>query len=164
MVNINKLKIGDIIIRFGQVYKVFKTEKKDDGTIISYKKLFKNPIKAPSIFSIPQNSIVNTKIRGSITKKGLDSLLGAELKAFEPDLEMNINTIKAVLNTDDPTEIMKIMKNLATERKINEKFPFSKKEVYGTLLKRFSSEVAYVYKTNPEKGQEIIEEALDKAI
>jgi len=164
MVNINKLKIGDIIIRFGQVYKVFKTEKKDDTKIIFYKKFFENPGRAPSIFSIPQDSIGNTKIRGLIGKKDLGSLLGAELKAFEVDLEMNINTIKAILNTDDPMEIMKIMKNLATERKTNEKFPFSKKEVYGTLLKRFASEVAYVYKTTPEKGQEIIEEALDRAI
>lgn len=164
MVNINKLKVGDIVVRFGQVYEIFKIEKKDQKKIIFYRKFFENTQRSASTFSIPQDSIVNTKIRGPISKKAMNSLLGEDLKAFVVDLEMNINTIKAVLNTDEPIEIMQIMKNLATERKTNEKFPFSKKEIYSTLLKRFASEVAYVYHATPKKGEEIIEEALQKAI
>lgn len=165
MINLNKLKIGDVIVRFGQVYKVFKIEKKDDKSMIFYKKLVKNLRHASSIFSIPQKSIEKTKIRPPISKKELDALLGPKLKAFEVDLTINLNTIKAVLNTDEPEDVVKMLKNLTAAREAGDgKLPFSKREVYDSLLNRLASEVAFVYDETEEKAKEIINQALEKSL
>lgn len=164
MTNLNELKINDVIVRFGQVYKVFKIEEKNGKDMVYYKGLFNNSKRAVSIFSIPQDSIEKTKIRKALTKKELDHLLGDGLKEAEVDLEASLNTIKAVLNTDDPAEVVKTLKLLAILRHRNDKLPFSKKEVYGSLIKRLSSEVAYVYSTEQDGSKEIIEKALAKLV
>jgi len=164
MTNLNELKINDVIVRFGQVYKVFKIEEKNGKDMIFYKKVFNASKRAVSIFSIPQESIEKTKIRKALTKKEMDHLLGDGLKEAEVDLDASLNTIKAVLNTDDPAEVMKTLKLLAILKHKNDKLPFSKKEVYGSLIKRLTSEVAYVYDTEHEGATEIIEKALAKIV
>lgn len=160
MTNLNDLKIGDVIVRFGQVYQIFKIEEKNGKDMIFYKGFFKNSKRALSIFSIPQDSIDKTKIRKALTKKELDNLLGEGLAEAEIDLNTSLNSIKAVLNTDDPTEVVKTLKLLAVLKHTNGKLPFSKKEVYGSLVKRLASEVAYVYDTTQDGAKEIIEKAL----
>jgi len=160
MTNLNELKTNDVIIRFGQVYQVFKIEEKDGKNMIFYKKFFKNGPRAVSIFSIPQESIEKTKIRKALTKQEMDHLLGEGLKEAEVDLDASLNTIKAILNTDDPAEVVKTLKLLAILKHKNDKLPFSKKEIYGSLIKRLTSEVAYVYDTEQDGAQEIIEKAL----
>lgn len=164
MINLNELKPNDIIVRFGQVYKVFKVEEKNGKDMVYYKKLFNTTQRAVSIFSIPQESIEKTKIRKSLTKKELDNLLGDGLKEAEVDLEASLNTIKAVLNTDDPAEVIRTLKLLAILKHKNDKLPFSKKEVYGSLIKRLASEVGYVYNTEQDGAKEIIEKALTKLV
>jgi RNA polymerase-interacting CarD/CdnL/TRCF family regulator len=162
MTNLSNLKVNDVIIRFGQVYKVFKVEEKDGKDMVFYKKIFNNSKRAISIFSIPQSSVEKTKMRKALTKKEMDSLLGKELKEMEVDLEASLNTLKTVLHTDDPTEVVKTLKLITILKHKADKLPFSKKEVYGSLLKRLGSEVAYVYDTDQDEAKEIIEKALIK--
>lgn len=159
MTNLNQLKIGDVIIRFGQVYKVFKIE----NATVFYHRLLESLKQASSIFSIPQQSIEKTKIRTPITKKELDQLLSTELKNLKVDLEISLNAIKGFLNTDDPIEVMRILKTLTLMRDEHGKLPFSKREVYDTLIKRFAGEVGFVYGVDEKKARELIEEALKKA-
>lgn len=164
MTNLNKLKVGDVIIRFGQVYKVFKVEKKDDKDMVYYQKVFTPENRTPSIFSIPQESVEKTKMRKALTKKELDNLLDKDLKEMEVDTSASLNALKAVRNTDDPTEVLQTLKLLTVLRHDADKLPFSKKEVYSSLLKRLGSEVAFVYDVDQDKAKEIIEKALAKVL
>lgn len=164
MTNLSKLKVGDVIIRFGQVYKVFKVEKKDDKDMVSYQKVFTPPNRNPSIFTIPQESVEKTNMRKALTKKELDNLLKKELLEMEVDTSASLNTLKAVRNTDDPTEVVKTLKLLTVLRHEAEKLPFSKKEVYNSLLKRLGSEVAYVYDVDQDEAKLVIEKALKKVL
>lgn len=159
MTNLKELKIGDIIIRFGQVYKVFKIE----NATVFYHRVLETIKQATSVLSIPQQSIDKTKIRIPISKKELDSLLGPELKEMKVDLTISLNALKSFLNTDSPIEVMRILKTLTLMRDENRKLPFSKREVFDTLVKRFTSEVAFVYGVDEKKAKEIIETALVKA-
>lgn len=159
MTNLNNLKIGDVIIRFGQVYKVFKIE----NATVFYHRFLESLKQATSIFSIPQQSIEKTKIRVPIDKKELNNLLGKGLKEMKVDLEISLNAIKGFLNTDDPIEVVRMLKTLTLMRDENGKLPFSKREVYDTLLKRFASEVAFVYEQDEKKAKELIEQALVEA-
>lgn len=156
--NLKKLKIGDVIIRFGQVYKVFKIE----NATLYYQKFFEGLKQAASILSIPQAAIEKTKIRLPIEKKELDALLGEELQNLKVDLTISLNAIKSILNTDEPKEVMRVLKMLTLMRDENGKLPFSKREIYDTLLKRFSSEVAFVYQVDEKEAKRLIEEALAK--
>jgi len=158
MTNLNDLKIGDIIIRFGQVYKVFKIEK----ATVFYHKFLESFKQATSIFSIPQDSIEKTKIRVPIEKSKLEQLLTTDLEDLKVDLAMSLNAIKGYLNTDDPVEVMRMLKMLTLMRDENGKLPFSKKEVYDTMVKRFSSEVAFVYGIDEKEAKQKIEDALGR--
>lgn len=158
MTNLNDLKIGDIIIRFGQVYKVFKIE----NATVFYHKFLESLKQATSIFSIPQDSIEKTKIRVPIEKAKLEKLLTTDLEDLKVDLTMSLNAIKNYLNTDDPVEVMRMLKMLTLMRDENGKLPFSKREVFDTLTKRFSSEVAFVYGIEEKEAKLKIEEALAK--
>ncbi|MCL4208680.1 hypothetical protein KJZ63_03560 [Patescibacteria group bacterium] len=158
MTNLNDLKIGDIIIRFGQVYKVFKIE----NATVFYHKFLESLKQATSIFSIPQDSIEKTKIRVPIEKSKLDKLLTSDLEDLKVDLTMSLNAIKGYLNTDDPVEVMRMLKMLTLMRDENGKLPFSKREVYDTLVKRFSSEVAFVYGIDEKEAKQKIETALGR--
>lgn len=159
MTNLNQLKIGDVIIRFGQVYKVFKIE----NATVFYHRFLESLKQATSIFSIPQQSIEKTKIRIPIEKKELDELLDKGLKDLKVDLTLSLNAIKAYLNTDDPIQVVQILKTLTLMRDENGKLPFSKREVFDTLLKRFSSEVAFVYGVDEKQAKEMVESALHEA-
>lgn len=160
MTNLNELKIGDIIIRFGQVYKVFKIE----NATIFYHKFLETFKQATSIFSIPQGSIDKTKIRVPIEKEELNTLLTTGLHDLKVDVTMSLNAIKGYLNTDDPVEVMRMLKMLTLMRDDNGKLPFSKREVYDTLVKRFSSEVAFVYSIDEKEAKLKIEESLAKLV
>jgi len=158
MISLNDLKIGDVIIRFGQVYKVFKIENKT----LFYQKYFEGTKQSASILSIPQSAIDKTKIRLPIAKKELDDLLGPKLQTLKVDLTISLNAIKSILNTDEPEEVMRILKMLTLMRDEHGKLPFSKREIFDTLEKRFQSEVAYVYGVDEKKAKEIIELSLTK--
>lgn len=159
MTNLNQLKIGDVIIRFGQVYRVFKIE----NATVFYHRFLESLKQATSIFSIPQQSIDKTKIRIPIEKRELDELLDKGLKDIKVDLTLSLNAIKAFLNTDDPVQVVQILKTLTLMRDENGKLPFSKREVFDTLLKRFSGEVAFVYGVDEKKAKEMVESALHEA-
>jgi len=162
MTNLNNLKVDDVIIRFGQVYKVFKVEEKDGEDMVHYKKVFNPGQRAVSIFTIPQSSVEKTKMRKALTKKEMDTLLGKYLNEVDVELDANLNTLKAVLHTDDPEEVVKTLKLIAIVKHTAGKIPFSKKEIYTSLLKRIGTEVAYVYDVDQDKAKEIIEKSLEK--
>jgi len=162
MTNLKNLKVDDVIIRFGQVYKVFKIDEKEGEGMVHYKKIFNASQRAVSIFTIPQSSVEKTKMRKALTKKEMDDLLGKDLAEVEVDLDASLNTLKAVLHTDDPAEVVKTLKLIAIVKHKAGKIPFSKKEVYSSLIKRLGSEVAYVYDVDQDKAKEIIEKALEK--
>jgi RNA polymerase-interacting CarD/CdnL/TRCF family regulator len=162
MTNLNNLKVDDVIIRFGQVYKVFKIDEKEGEGMVHYKKIFNTAQRAVSIFTIPQSSVEKTKMRKALTKKEMDALLGKDLAEVEVDLDASLNTLKAVLHTDDPSEVVKTLKLIAVVKHKAGKIPFSKKEVYSSLLKRLGSEVAYVYDVDLDEAKIIIEKALEK--
>jgi hypothetical protein len=65
------LKIGDEIVEFGEIYKIFKIK---DG-IIFYKPFFKEHSNLSTICSVPLQSLIKTKIRRPLPKRKFKKIM-----------------------------------------------------------------------------------------
>jgi len=162
------LKVGDRIVDFGQVYRIFKIEKQKrakgkEETVIFFRPYFKTKQNRTLICSIPVNNIKKTKIRRPISKKELRKLLKELSQKSDIEIPINITRAKEMLNLNDPHEIVRILKSLWLEK--NDKstsFTKTREKVLRLAIKRLVEEVALVNNMSIEKAKSQIEEALEK--
>jgi len=162
------LKVGDRIVDFGQVYRIFKIEKQKrakgkEETVIFFRPYFKTKQNRTLICSIPVNNIKKTKIRRPISKKELRKLLKELSQKSDIEIPINITRAKEMLNLNDPHEIVRILKSLWLEK--NDKstsFTKTREKVLRLAIKRLVEEVALVNNMSIEKAKRQMEEALEK--
>lgn len=162
------LKVGNKIVDFGQVYRIFKIEKQKrakgkEETVIFFRPYFKTKQNRTLICSIPVNNIKKTKIRRPISKKELRKLLKELSQKSDIEIPINITRAKEMLNLNDPHEIVRILKSLWLEK--NDKstsFTKTREKVLRLAIKRLVEEVALVNNMSIEKAKSQIEEALEK--
>lgn len=161
-------KVGDKIVRFGQVYRIFRIKKqkrtKDEKeTIIFFSPYLKTRKNRTLICSIPVNNIDKTNIRRPISKKGLRQLF--KKLSQKSDIKTPFNTTKArgQLSLNDPYENVEILKHLWQEKK-NESTSFTKtrEDVFRLALKRLMEEVALVKGVSIGEARRQIKAALEK--
>ena len=162
------LKVGNKIVDFGQVYRIFKIEKQKrakgkEETVIFFRPYFKTKQNRTLICSIPVNNIKKTKIRRPISKKELRKLLKELSQKSDIEIPINITRAKEMLNLNDPHEIVRILKSLWLEK--NDKstsFTKTREKVLRLAIKRLVEEVALVNNMSIEKAKRQMEEALEK--
>ena len=158
-------KVGDKIVRFGQLYRIFKikrqkTKGKEERTIF-FRAYFRTKQNRTLTCSIPVKNIDKATIRRPISKKELKILLKKFSKKFDIKKPISLAQVRGVLDLNDMDETAWILKNLWIEKKDKSKnFSESKKNVFRALKKQLIEEVACVSGISLVKAREKIKAVL----
>ena len=164
-----KFKVGDKIVRFGQIYRIFKIKKqkraKDkEEKIIFFRPYLKVRKNRALTCSIPANNIDKTNTRRPISKKELRLLL--KKLSMRSDIEKPINLVQAkgALGLNDIDETVQVLKSLWVEKKEKlTNFSESRKSVFKLLMKQIGDEVVFVSGISFVDARKKIKNALEKS-
>lgn len=145
-----KFKVGEKIVEFGQVFKIFKIEKAKNSNgelekVIYFRPCYTKNKSAGLICSIPVNNVNKTNMRKPISLNQLRKLNNELKKRRKLQSFSNINEAKELLKSNDPSDTIKLLKTLWEEkRNKSENFSKSKKDVFSSALERLVQEFASV--------------------
>lgn len=157
-------KKGDVIIRLGQAYRVFKTKYKTNSEgkkqkFIFYKPYFQTNRNRGLIRSIPEKSLRESAARRPLSKTKLKHLLKQLTEKIQPSKPINLARAKEIHSNNNPQEVVQILRRLWFEKNsetIN--FTKSKKDVFTKALRRLAQELAYIKNQPlPQAKQEILD-------
>ena len=161
--------VGDKIVEFGQVFRIFKIKRQKNAEgkrerLIFFRPYFKDKKDNSIIYSIPSKSIQKTNIRRPLTKRELRKLLKELSEKVEVKRKINIIKAKEILNSNDPHKIVRVLRRLwADKNDQSTNFTKSKKDVFKLSIKRLVEETAYIEKLPLKTAKEKIKEALPEA-
>lgn len=161
-------EVGDKIVDFGQVHRIFKIKKKKgpkgkEKKVICYRHDYKTPFNQGLSYSIPMANIAKTNLRRPISKKELRRLL--KKLAKKPRAKVTFSPIKATaaLNLNNPDKTIRVLKSLWLEKNdetVN--FNKTKQDIFELAMKRLVEEMAFVASTSLTKARKKIKKALSK--
>lgn len=155
--DIKKLKVGDRIVHFGSLYRIFKIKKK----VLFYKPLFKKPVNKTVVRSLPLDNVDQTDIRRPLSRYKLRQLLKNFSKI--PDLKNPVNLVhaKSLLGLNAAYETAQVLKNLWREKKDPmANFSKSKEEVFKKSMRRLAEEIACIRNISLDEAREKIRSVL----
>ena len=165
----NKIfKVGDKIINFNKVYRIFKIikQKGEDKKekIISFRPYFRTKDKRSLTFSIPVTSIDKTNIRKPMSKKELKQLLSELSKTSNIKTPIDIIKTREQLSLNDPDIHVQILKCLWKEKNDGTtNFTKIKSDVLGLAIEFLTEEVALVSGVSLKKAEKKIKTALKRS-
>lgn len=144
-------KVGDKIIDFGQVYRIFRIEKRQiakdqNEKIIHFKPYYKTEQNRDLSCSIPIKNIGLTNIRKPISRSRMSELL--KKLSEKEDKKMVVNTIQAKqkLKSDKPGVTIQILKGLWMDKQDETtNFTGNKQNFLKLSMQRLVEEVAFVF-------------------
>lgn len=160
-------KVGDMIVRFGEVCQIIRIEKRknDDGNaeeILYYKPYYAEHRVNEVTYSISVKNLSLASIRKPISKKELLDLIKVLSKTIEVDVPINIIEYKEAFNSNNPHEIAYTLKRIWIEKQEKaDGISKSKNELYNASIKILVEEVALLKNTTVSEALKIIEKALE---
>lgn len=158
-------KVGDKIVRFGQVYKIFKIKSTEGkrGKVIFFRHYFKSKQNKTLIYSIPVKNIDKTNIRRPVSKEELKLLVKKLSKKSDVKKPINLVQARGVLCLNDIYETAQILKSLwIEENDESANFSESKKDVFGLSKEQLVEEIAFVSGISLVMAREKIKRALKR--
>lgn len=161
-------KVGDKIVDFGQVHRIFKIKKKkgpkgEEEKVICYRYYYKISTNRGLSFSIPVKNLEKTNIRRPISKKRLREFLKELAKMPEKKKSTSTTKAKSDLTLNDPFKTARILKNFWLDKNDEStKFGKAKQDILGLAMKRLVEEVALVFGISVTKARKKIKRALRK--
>jgi len=170
MKNKSTLKVGDKIVEFGRIYRIFKIEKQKndkgkDQKVIFFRPYFKSRENATLVYSIPVDSLNKASIREPFGKKELKELLKKLSQKINTKAPVNPGEMKETLSLNDPYETGRILKNLWAEKNdesIN--FTKSRKDAFEMTMSCLLEEAAFISGASFAEARKKIEVALKKGL
>jgi len=162
-------KVGDALVDFGQVCKIFKIKKRKsvegkEEKVIFFKPHYKTAINETLTYSILKKNLKKTNIRKPISKKELRKLFKKLSKRGDGKKFVKAIKTKEVLNLNDPEKIVLILKNLWLEKNDQSKnFTITKQGVFNLTTERLVEEAAFVGDMSLEKARKKIRKALENS-
>ncbi len=168
MKNNTPLKVGDKIVDFGQVYRIFKIEKRKNTEgkrekVISFKPFFRNRQNKGLVCSIPIKNISLTNIRRPISKRKLKELLKRLSK--KPETKKPINTKKArnTLNLNGVQKAAQVLKRIWLDKNDGStNLTKAKRDILDLSMKRLVEEVAFVFGISVAQARKKIKRRLKR--
>jgi RNA polymerase-interacting CarD/CdnL/TRCF family regulator len=163
-------KVGDKIVNFGQVFRIFKSKKKKiskdkEEKIIFFRPYFKNRKNRTLICSIPVNNLDKTNIRRPISKKELRLLLKKLSRKSGVKEPINLAQARGVLGLNDIYKTAQVLKSLWVEKNDESaNFSESRKNLFKLLMKQLVEEVAFVGRISLIQARKKIKVALEKGV
>jgi len=162
-----KYKVGDKIVDFGRVYRIFKVDnsREDEDKIIHFRPYFKTKKDGGMTCSIPVKNLDKTNIRRPINKDRMKEILDQlSTKASDRISLVETSDAKEVLGINKATKTAITLKELWAEKQDETKnFTRSKEMAFKHLIERLSEEIAFAGNTSLEKAETKIRSALKKA-
>jgi len=160
-----KLKVGDVIIDFGQVCKIFKIKKEEKKNgrkekTIFFKPYFTNSKNKTLIYSICKKDLKNTRIRKPVSKTQLSKLFKKLAQKKSKRKPFNPRRAKEVLNLNNLEKTAQILKSVWLEKKAQKKLTKTKRDILKLSTSRLVEEVAFVEKISVKKAKKKIEKIL----
>ncbi|QQS38751.1 hypothetical protein IPM62_05190 [Candidatus Woesebacteria bacterium] len=167
MSEVKHYKVGDKLVEFGQVFRIFKIENKTDSEgqpirILHFRPYYKSPENKGMICSIPENSIGQTNIREPMSRDDAKMIMKKLSEALDDQIATDIDTVKQALGENDPHTTVRILRSLWMEKVTSETFSKSKKDMFELSTSRLVEELALVIDITPEKTDSKIRAALEK--
>jgi RNA polymerase-interacting CarD/CdnL/TRCF family regulator len=159
----HQFKVGDKVVDFGQVYRIYKIKK--DRTLdgkredcLHYKPYFKSEKNQSLVCSIPRSNVEEENVRKPVSKKKINEVL--KLLGQKPSGETTINVIKAsvYLKENNPIETARLLKILWLEKQGNKENKLStrKKMISENAMRHLVEEIAVVQNISLKKAKEKI--------
>jgi len=153
-------KVGDKIIDFGQVYKIFKIEKK----VVHFRPYYKTKQNRTLTCSIPVKNIGLTNIRKPISKNRVKKLLERLSEKEERGEPVNAKEVGEKLKLNRPETTARILKKLWLDKQdLSKNFSGSKRNIMNLSIKQLVEEVAFVLDISIAKAKKKIDHRNSKA-
>lgn len=171
MLDETPIKVGDELVEYGKVYKVFAIEDKKtyDGKVekhIFFKPIYETVETRTLSCAIPLKNISQANIRRPLLKKKMNEVFEILSAETDFDLELaDVTAAKEVLKLNSPHEsakVLRIMWNELNDEELNS--TKSRKDMFELSLKTLSQEVAFAFDITLEKAEKKLQNALRKAI
>lgn len=169
MNNKRPFEVGDKIVRFGKIYKIFKikNQKTIDGNeekIIFFRPYFKaKKEKRDLTFSIPVENIDRANIRRPVSKKELKELLTELSKESDIKKFIDVGKARKTLALNDFNKTIQILKALWREKDDkSQSFTKSKKDAFDLSMKHLVEEIAFVSDLSVITARKKIKKSLEK--
>lgn len=161
-------KVGDKIIDFGHVYRIFKIKNKkgkdgDKKKFIFFRPYFKKKEDKGLVFSIPVINLDKANIRRPLSEKKLKKVFKKLSGKLKTTKALNISKAQDRLNLNNPFKTARILKRLWADKKDKStNFTRSKRKTFDLAMKRMIEEVALVKDISLRKARDKIKAALEK--
>ncbi len=161
---IEKLEVGDKIVRFGRVFEVFDVTKEknpcsgEEEEIIHFKPVYATQANQTLVCAIPIKNIERTNIRLPMSDEEVEALLKMMKGTVDdPTKRFNTRQAKEVLKSNDPEKIALILKRLAVVRRDPDtNFTYTKKRIFRQAMKRLQEEIALVKEIEIEEARDLL--------
>ncbi|MFC1790051.1 hypothetical protein ACFLZP_01050 [Patescibacteria group bacterium] len=160
--------IGDKIIDFGQVYRIFKIQKEKSTEdkrekVLYFRPYYKNEHNKDLVCSIPAANIKLTQIRKPASKKKIKHLLGRLAAKRSKNKPPSALQAKEKLKLNSPTITAKTLKMFWLDKQDPlTNFTSNKQDLLELTMSRLVEEVAFVFQIPLAKARRKINHALDK--
>jgi RNA polymerase-interacting CarD/CdnL/TRCF family regulator len=167
--DLGTLKIGDKIIDFGRVYRVFKISKSKSSQgktrLIYFRPFYRKNNNQDLVCTIPEDNLSETNIRRPLSKKAIREGL-AKFSLFSvPSGLINFDQTKRITSMNDFFAMVDLAKDLYYSRKgENKEFTVSQKRVFNSLIGRVSEEAAFVLAQKPDQVKKKIDLLLRRGL
>lgn len=160
------LKVGDKIVDYGHVYRIYEITKVGENgnstRILHFKPYYNVDTVKDVVCTIPESSINTTTIRlpiGLAELKDLIAKLAVKPKYVEvPDAQ----AIKDLLNENDPSKVVDVLRILWSEKRKEGGFTKSKSDLLELAKTHLMQEAALIWGITLESAAKKIELSLDK--
>ena len=171
MLNDLPIQVGDELVEYGKVYKVFAIEDKKmyDGKVekhVFFKPVFETTENRTLSCAIPLKNITQANIRRPIAKKAMVEVLQVlSSDSFEAVELMDITIAKDILKLNDPHQNAKVLRTIWMEVNDEElNTTKSRKDMLDLSVKSLAEELAYTFEISLEKAEKKLENALKKSL
>lgn len=171
MLDDTPIKVGDELVEYGKVYKVFAIEEKKmyDGKTevhVFFKPFYETVETRTLSCAIPLKNISQANIRRPLLKKTmtevLDILSDGEFESVEIT---DVTVAKEILKLNNPHESARVLRTIWDELH-NEDLNATKsrKDMFDLSMKILAQEVAYAFDLTLDKAEKKLERALKKSL
>lgn len=168
MNDIQHFKVGDKIVDYGQVYRIFKIKKdkvfsgkKED--CIFYKPYFKTDKNQSLVYSIPESNIEEANLRKPVSKKKIKETLKILGKKSNGENKVTLKEAGKYFRENDPVETARLLRLLWIEKQNEEKkLATRKKSMYQDAMRHLVEEMSVVQKIGLRKARKKIKRRIKK--
>lgn len=159
----HKFKVGDVFVKLGKLYKLFKIKTKKvngkDIEFLFYKNLYFNKKKGNIIHSIPSKNIGLTNSRLPLIKNDFKDFFN-DLGKKPSQLKVDLKKYKDIVYSDS-LDRKSTFVNKVWYLKKEDDISVSVKELFNKVIESVAKEIAYVFDISLDKAKEKIFDNFD---